>query len=212
MGRGVAEPWDRLGEAAAGLHVKAGLKLDVADLRSAARLGAGRARLGRIARPFLPKLVESRTFIVKAGLIGGGLGFGKSRRLRVATNAFDAGRRQEIGAGRECQMRQDGQRADQGEIDLREHDDLRKQEAATEGIGALQLMGRRRWNIGPMLVEARIGSTAGRRRNCAIGGMSRPPKSQEPYSNWFTIPLQVYARYWAVYCDLLRKSPCPEIS
>jgi hypothetical protein len=47
-------------------------------------------------RPFLPKLIESRTFIVKAGLIGGRLGFGKSRRLRIATDAFDARRHGEL--------------------------------------------------------------------------------------------------------------------
>ena len=68
---------DRVGEAAARLHLKTGLQLDVADL-DAWRLSTSGARVRRIARPVLPQLIASRAFIVKAGLIGGFPGLGRA--------------------------------------------------------------------------------------------------------------------------------------
>src|ERR1700691_5146024 len=75
-------------ETASRLHLKTGLKFDIA-YRHPIGLRAGRTSVGWKPGPFLPQLVERLAFIVYAGLERRRLGFWKSRRLRISTHAFD---------------------------------------------------------------------------------------------------------------------------
>ncbi len=123
-GRRGAGPRALDGEVSSRLHVKTGLKFDIA-YRNPIGLRASHTVIGRVAGPFSPQLVERLAFIVYAGLESRRLGFGKNRGLRILTHAFDIGCWEAIhGSGREGQMRQECQSADTCESDFTQHDDL----------------------------------------------------------------------------------------
>jgi hypothetical protein len=97
-------------ETASRLHLKTGLKFDIAYRNPVGRR-AGRTGFDWVAGPFSPQLVQRLAFIIYTGLEIRRLGVGRSRRLLSLTHAFDIGRWQG-GVGRDGQMRQEGQSAD----------------------------------------------------------------------------------------------------
>jgi hypothetical protein len=101
-------------ETASLLHLKTGLKFDIAYRNPLGRR-AGRTGFDWVAGPVSPQLGQRLAFIIYTGLEIRRLGAGRSRRLFSLTHAFDIGFWQGS-VGRDGQMRQEGQSADTCEM------------------------------------------------------------------------------------------------